>query len=419
VNIEADLKYAAPGAAGFSNPVSPDEINTRLNRYTDHYLRIYIWGFALLYPLLGILDVLYLGSTSVTYVIARLLISVAVLAIWNVTRLSENFRFTSVHLALVMSITHTVGLYLVAPVFAGMFYLHLIAALYFITPLIVLWKSRNMLFQWIFVLFLLFTAAWILPGLDAAGLMINGGALLIAASAAATLIPRITVTYRRDVAETRLMLEKGHFEHIEEIIAKKSSVEKVADTEQNLNLEPSTNTDPQKRPRFATFGELYAESTRPDSLPVERLDAAEVMRSVLTSLQQESWSSNVQIDFIRPEQKLEAMANPQGVHQAFTSICSELIRYAKGMRLQVILESNEHFVLIHLTVSKSGIASEDLESIFNVLDVLARKLRPYSEKVSLNMFKASMLMDRMNATLLHTDTGTDVRYARIALQVAR
>jgi hypothetical protein len=422
VSIAVDNETLATDVSRMQSPVTPDEILTRMNRYTDHYLRVYIWAFALMYPLFGILDVIYLGAGSATYIVARILISISILAVWNVTRHSEILRFSCVHLALVLGLLHSIGLYIAAPASAGMFYLHLISAVYLITPVVILWKAKHMLFQWIVAVFLLFTAAWLMSGLDVAKLMVDGGAVLIVTAAAATMVPRIALPYRRDVAETRLMLEKGHFEGI---IALTKALQEQKDVQYTGQTTPDsgvsineTNTDPQKRPRFASFGELYAESTRPDRLPVEQMDAAEVMRSVLTSLQQESRAANVQIDFIRPEQKLQAMANPQGVHQAFTGICSELIRYAKGMRLQVILESNEHFVLIHLTVSKSGIASDDLESIFNVLDVLARKLRPYSEKISQNMFKAATLLERMNANLLHTETGTDVRYARIALQVA-
>jgi ABC-type multidrug transport system fused ATPase/permease subunit len=404
------------------SPVTSEEIDARLNVHTDHYLRLYIWAFALLFPIIGILDVMYLGTGSVIYVVARVLVSVAVLATWNLTRHSHLFRFSSVHLALVLGLLHTIGLYIVSPVSAGMFYLHLIAAAYLLTPALILWRARNMLFQWVFVVFVLFSAAWVIASIDVATLLVNGGAVLIVVSAAASLVPRIAMPYRRGVAETRIMLEKGHFEHVEAVLAEKLKEAQQTRMDSNASdindMDPSDNTDAQKRPRFATFGELYAESTRPDRLPVEVIDAAEVMRSVLTSLQQETRTNNVQIDFIRPEHKLQAMANLQGIHQAFTGICTELIRYAKGMRLQVILEANEHFVLIHLTVSKSGVASDDLESIFTVLDILARKLRPYNEKISRNMFKAATLLERMNASLLHTDTGTDVRYARIALQVA-
>lgn len=418
---ELDNHSLDAGHSDASLPFTEDEVQARLLHFTEHYLRIYVWGFALLFPLFGVLDALYLGRDALLYVVLRILISGSVLALWTITRKSEQFRFYSVHLLLVLGLLHTIALYWALQGTAGMFYLHLIAAIYVLTPILILWKAGHMLVQWILATGLLFTAAWLIPDVDPTNLMVRGGAVIIVAVTVATMIPRFALPYRRDVAETRIMLEKGHFKAVAARVAKFNATAGMMHTyhpekhtREQHESPLQSNSDALNRPRFAT---LDGPAPLADRLPLQRADTGEIMRTVLNDLQSETRSNNVQIDFFRPKEELLALVNLPAAQLALTTICTELIRYGKGMRMQVIMESNEHFVLIHFTVSKTGIANEELESIFKMLDILARKLRPYTEKTSQKMFKAAFVLGGMNATLLHTDTGTDVRYARIALHV--
>ncbi|MCC5927078.1 MAG: hypothetical protein JJU41_11025 [Bacteroidetes bacterium] len=177
-----------------------------------------------------------------------------------------------------------------------------------------------------------------------------------------------------------------------------------------------TKPKPASRKKFNTsaFATLF-EQGGVEPLQTEPVSASNVLTSALTSIQHVAASRSVMVEFIQPDTDVFVKANTTALHQVFSKILDNLLRNAEDNRLQVVLDVGTPYVDIHLAVSRYGLSSDDPEKLFEILDVFASKLEPYTAATSTELFTAASLLTRMEGSLLHSRTGTDVVYIRVRL----
>jgi len=177
----------------------------------------------------------------------------------------------------------------------------------------------------------------------------------------------------------------------------------------------ATSSKPRKF-RHTAFADLFNQGGGAEPLTTSPLSLSDTLHSVLGSMQDLAASREVTLELIQPETNIWVAANLQGLHRALTGIVETLLRSTRETRFQVVLEVGNPYVDVHFALSRTGLSSGDPESIFAILDVLSRKLEPYTASISTAMFTAATLLSRMDGSLLHTRTGTEVEYARVRLR---
>jgi len=392
-------------------PVSSNEIDSRYEIHTAHYLKLAVGFFSLMLTLTSILDILFLGSASLPFIASRIAVAILVPLIWYKTRNSETLRFHCIHAALLLSLVHTLWITGSLSHGTGLFYLHLMAAVYLLTPVFVLWGTGHMLFQWSVAAVFILIFSLLIP--HSVEVYLQGGLVLLFTTAAGVLIPRIARPFRREVALTRILLEKGVIKP--EKVSHGGMDEAAESNAENRNDKPlSARSDPQGRPRFITFEEAYSRRVKTDTADLERVDLSELVSQVLKDVRQKSISNDVRIKLIRPGNGLMVRVHPENTQKALLNLCDELISKAAGRSIQVMTEANEYLVLIHVVVSDTGIAADDFAALSAALDELAPGLEPYTELKPIGVLEAVAHLHQMRATLLHTRSDEGVYYVRFA-----
>ena len=427
----------------------------------------FMLGFAGLFLLAGVMDVLYTGEQLGIVLTARVVLAGLAFALHLLLRRAAPLPFLPVHAALLFTVFHAFTVQLLVPDVSASVYWGMAAFAVMAAPLGVNWSQTHALFHWLTALGVVLLTIYTVPALDLGLFLLDGGGFYLAALTFAIVLPagwiplqerlaRRRGTPRQDSVPGRTpdtmddddeeagsssrKPEEGRHSMQDDVFSEKTAASAesgipgvdAASTESGVpgasaapvggfttstgsSSVPEVPSGSRKKFNSRAFADLFDQGGGAPPLETEPVHCAGVLTSVLTSAQPIATSRNVNLVFVQPDTAVYVRANIPALHQVFTKIADTLLRNTADSQLQVVLDTVDTYTDVHLAVSRFGLSPDNPEKLFEMLDVLSTRLEPYTASTSTELFTAATLLSRMNGSLLHARTGTDVIYIRVRL----
>lgn len=435
-------------------------------KYAGMAIQLFVNGFTALFVLASLFDVLYAGDQMLVLAGSRLVFVGLVWLVLYVVDEKGPLRYLPVHAALLVTVMHAFTAWILAPEIPVNLYWSVAAFAVLVAPLAVNWAQHQSLWQWIAGLAVTLITIYAVPAMELGAFLLQGGGFYLASLTAAVLLPAGWIPLQKRLAKQRStpvirveqpdetddtlpVMKSGRGSDETDSVPQAyrhstsddvtpgrapdtidasfpdspsdSAPEKPADVPAESDRSAGDDTAPTspskpRKFRHTAFADLFNQGGGAEPLTTGPQSLTDALHSVLGSMQDLAASREVTLELIQPETNIWVTANLQGLHRALTGIVETLLRSTRETRFQVILEVGNPYVDVHFAISRTGLSSGDPQSVFAILDVLSRKLEPYTASISTAMFTAATLLSRMEGSLLHTRTGTEVEYARVRLQ---
>lgn len=423
------------------------EVDEKLLRNSRISQNLIIWTTIFIYPLFSGLDYLYISHLWIEFLLLRLILLGAVFLLFEIVKKAKRHITLPIHLLLAGITLQMIFFSLNAPLMAHYFYMVLLSVSSIFILAVMVWRPHHSVIQVIlsilsyFMILILFTESPLMDYLESGGFFYIGVTMLSA------FVSALRFEYQGKNVKFELYQEKYREilqKEIRNIIIQRDNINVSKHNLEDLNIEKNRFLNVAnhgvKNPLTRIFGYLQIISMEFDDLPdkfkvyldyiedsaheinevmdryvnlqafnkepvmkMTAIDILPLLKLEFKKFSQEASDRNISIILDMPDEPVEILGDELSLKQIFSNLIKYSIRLSSNNgEMKVVVEKELRTVRIHITQSKSRININQLNELFDSLELITKEQKNAMPGQGLGLSLARVLTHNLKGHLYYS-----------------